>query len=268
MHTSIPLLTDPESYQIIFPPLMRAISAATSYPAVMSTSGKISKAMEQASPEIQAYGLKQLQTVYGELPKNLVSKDTGIYVIPDGATAKRKSLGISLGFSEEGRQFMKAIPKTTLKSYISGKDSDMFTFNGTFQNDKKYVGNWLWAVWPAPKHPGEIDTRIQNWIKQRNGNVVPTDIKDTVELRADGTVQSRGFYGGKHKGEYFWTGDTIFGVNTGEACKMEIRTYEGHDFLIIESGGFAPVIPKEGEVESTAVPPDYHCGYNVYVRKK
>ena len=269
MHTSIPLLADKESYQIIFPPMMRALSAATSYPAVMSTSGKISKAMEQASPEIQAYGLKQLKTVFGELPKNLVSKDTGIYVIPDGATAKRKSLGISLGFSEEGRQFMKAIPKTTLKSYISGKESDMFRFSGTFKNDKKYIGTWVWAVWPPAKLPREIDTRIQEWLKKTKGNVDLKNSKDTVELRADGTVLSRSYYGEKNRpGQYFWTDDTIFGVSKGEAYQMEVRTYDGHDFLIIECGGFAPVIPKEGEVEATAVPADYHCGYHIYMRKK
>ena len=268
IHASMPFLTDPESYRMIFPPMMKAISTATSYPVSMSATGMISKAMESASPEIKAYGLAQLKTVLGEQPKQVVSKDTGIYVIPDAATSKRKAIGQSLAFSPEGKEFMKRLPKTTLKSYVSGKDSEMFVFNGTFQNDRKYVGEWLWAVWPNPKHPGEIDAPIQEWIKKRNGNLVPTDIKDRTELRADGTVVSSGFYGGKHKGEYFWSGDTIFGLNTGEACNMEIRTYEGHDFLIIESGRFVPDIPKEGEAEATVIPPDFHCGYNVYVRKK
>jgi hypothetical protein len=269
MNASIPLLTDQESCQIIFPPMMRAISAATSYPAVMSTAGKISKALEQASPEIQAYGLKQLKTVLAELPNHLVSTDTGIYVIPDGASAKRKALGISLGFSEDGRQFMKTIPKNTLKSYISGKESDKFVFSGKFQNDKKYVGTWVWAVWPGANKPGEIDTRIQEWVKKSKGNVDLKNSKDTVELRADGNVLSRSYYGHKNRlGDYFWTENTIFGVSKGEACHMEIRTYDGHEFLIIEQGGFAPEIPKEGEVESAAVPPDFHCGYHIYMRKK
>ena len=48
---------------------------------------------------------------------------------------------------------------------------------------------------------------------------------------------------------------------------MEIRTYDGHDFLIIECGGFAPVMPKEGEAEATSVLPDFHCGYHIYMRK-
>jgi Family of unknown function (DUF6288) len=269
IQSSMPLLTDPESYQIIFPPMMKAISTATSYAVSMSSTGMISKAMEQASPEIKAYGLKQLKNLYAEQPKNLLSTDTGIYVIPDGATAKKKSIGLSLAFSEEGQQFIKLIPKTTLKSYISGKDSDMFRFSGTFQNDKKYVGTWLWAVWPGANKPGEIDTRIQEWLKKSKGNVDLKNSKDTVELRADGTVLSRSYYGHKNRpGDFFWTENTIFALSKGEAYQMEIRSYNGHDFLIIESGGFAPVIPKEGEVEPTVITPDYHCGYHIYMRKK
>jgi hypothetical protein len=229
----------------------------------------ISKAMEQASPEIKAYGLKQLKTLYGEQPENLVSNDTGIYVIPDGATAKRKSIGLSLAFSEEGQQFIKRIPKITLKSYISGKDSDMFRFSGTFKNDPKYVGTWLWAVWPMAKKPDEIDARIQEWLKKSKGVVDVKNSKDTVELRADGNVLSRSYYGHKNRlGEYFWTENTIFAVSKGEAYQMEIRSYDGHDFLIIETGGFAPAIPKEGEAEPTVITPDFHCGYHIYVRKK
>jgi len=62
--------------------------------------------------------------------------------------------------------------------------------------------------------------------------------------------------------------NTLFGVSKGEAYQMEIRTYDGHDFLIIECGNFAPAIPKEGEAEPTPVPPDFHCGYHIYMRKK
>ena len=43
---------------------------------------------------------------------------------------------------------------------------------------------------------------------------------------------------------------------------------DGYEFLIIENGNFAPVIPKEGEAEATVITPDYHCGYTVYMRKK
>ncbi|MFM2171261.1 MAG: hypothetical protein RI957_1490 [Verrucomicrobiota bacterium] len=268
IHASMPLLTDTESYQIIFPPMMKAISTATSYAVSMSATGMISKAMEQASPEIKEYGLKQLKNLYGEQPKDLVSSDTGIYIIPDGATAKRRAIGQSLAFTPEGLEFMKLMPKTTLKSYISGKDSDMFSFSGKFEIDKKYVGGtWIWVTSTHPPRLGDIDTIVKKWIKDRKGNVAPFDAKDTVEFREDGTVQKSSLYGGKHKGQYYWTGHTVFGVNTGEACKMEIRMIDGYEFMVIENGNFAPVIPKEGEAEATVITPDYHCGYTVYMRK-
>jgi hypothetical protein len=156
-----------------------------------------------------------------------------------------------------------------LKSYVSGKESDMFSFSGKFKNDEKYVGTWIWAVWPPAKKPEEIDTRIKEWLKKTNGNVDLKNSKDTIEMQADATVLSRSYYGHKNRpGDFFWTENTIFSLSKGEAYQMEIRRHDGHDFLIIETGGFAPVIPKEGEAEATVITPDYHCGYHIYMRKK
>lgn len=264
IQSSMPLLTDPESYRIIFPPMIKAISRTTSYAVSMSSTGMISKAMEQASPEIKAYGLKQLQTLFAEQPGQLLSSDTGIYVIPDGATAKRRAISQSLAFSEEGKEFMKFTPKVTLKSYISGKESDMFLFNGKFQTNNEYKGTWQWLGGPKSRKIQDVDPTIKAFLKQFKGVIPP---KDTLDLSTDGTVQMSGYYGGKHNGQYYWTENTIFGVNKGEACKMEIRQIDGYDFLIVERGGFAPEIPKEGEAEATEVPPDYSCGYHIYMRK-
>lgn len=164
---------------------------------------------------------------------------------------------------------MKLLPKTTLKSYVSGKESDMYRFSGKFKNDPKYVGTWLWAVWPSAKKPDEIEPRIREWLKKSKGVVDVKNSKDTLELKADGNALSRGYYGHKSRpGNTFWSENTIFSVTKGEAYQMEIRTYDGHEFLIIECGNFAPVIPKEGEAESTPIPPDFHCGYHIYVKKK
>jgi hypothetical protein len=67
---------------------------------------------------------------------------------------------------------------------------------------------------------------------------------------------ARSYYGHKNRpGDFYWTENTIFAVSKGEAYQMEIRSYDGHDFLIIETGGFAPVIPKEGEAEPTVITP-------------
>ena len=58
---------------------------------------------------------------------------------------------------------------------------------------------WLWAVWPPAIKPAEIDARIQEWLKKSKGIVDVKNSKDTVELRADGTVLSRSYYGHNNK---------------------------------------------------------------------
>ena len=75
-----------------------------------------------------------------------------------------------------------------------------------------------------------------------------------------GKVSKSGFFRG-----YFWSGDHLIGVNDDQALKMEVRTYEGYDFLLIEKGGFntAPTTEEESEVAK-----DWHCGYHVYIRLK
>jgi hypothetical protein len=59
----------------------------------------------------------------------------------------------------------------------------------------------------------------------------------------------------------------LVGVNDDQALKMEIRTVDGVDFLLVERGGFNAV-PKTEEEATAGVPADWHCGYHVYVRQK
>jgi hypothetical protein len=64
---------------------------------------------------------------------------------------------------------------------------------------------------------------------------------------------------------YFWSGDRLVGVNDDQSLKMEVRTVEGFDFLIVEKGGFnvAPVTEEASEI-----PKDWHCGYHIYIRQE
>jgi len=45
---------------------------------------------------------------------------------------------------------------------------------------------------------------------------------------------------------------------------MEVRSYQGYDFLIIERGNFEG--SDEQDDGQAGVPDDYHCGYHVYLR--
>jgi hypothetical protein len=158
---------------------------------------------------------------------------------------------------------VKKLPRTTLTSHISGKDSDMYSYSGKFEPNPALIGTWAWAVWPAPNNPSEIDACIERFLKPNNGKG-PDRVdnpKDVIQLIDGGQTAKSKFFGG-----YFWTGDMLIGVNDDQALKMEVRTVNGRDFLLIERGGFNAV-PQTEEEATAGVPKDWHCGYHVYVRQ-
>ena len=185
-------------------------------------------------------------------------------VMNRGAQTVRSRIGTILQTVPGGDEFVRQLPRTTLASHVSGKDADRYTYSGQFTPNPKMLGTWAWAVWPTPSNPGEIDTRIQAYLKGRKGKD-PTKVdrpKDTIQLVDGGKVAKSGFFRG-----YFWTDDMLIGINADQALKMEVRTYDGVDFLLIERGGF-DAVPKTEEEATAVLPKDWHCGYHVYVRQK
>jgi hypothetical protein len=181
----------------------------------------------------------------------------------NGAKVVRSRIGLILQGVPGGEEYVRQLPKTTLASYISGKDSDMYAFNGTFTPNPSVIGTWAWAVYPQPNNPSEIDARINAFLKPNNGKG-PDKIenaKDVLQLLDGGKVAKSRFFGG-----YFWSGDRIIGVDDDQALKMEVRNVGGRDFLIIERGGFNAT-PTTEEDATAAVPKDWHCGYHIYVRQ-
>jgi hypothetical protein len=179
-----------------------------------------------------------------------------------GAKTVRSRIGAIIQQLPDGEEFVRRIPKTTLASHISGRDSDMYQYSGKHEPNPELVGTWGWAVWPNPNHPKEVDSKIKSWLKPRLGElpIKLENYKDTIQFGKDGKVSKSKFFRG-----FFWSGDMLIGVNDGQALKMEIKTYEGVDFLLIEKGGFGGSKDDDGLQE---IPKDYHCGYHVYIRKQ
>lgn len=63
----------------------------------------------------------------------------------------------------------------------------MFTFNGKYEIDKRYIDTWIWVVSNHPNHFGHIDTTLKKWIKDRKGNFAPAIPKEG-EAEAEATV--------------------------------------------------------------------------------
>jgi len=253
---------DPAHYKTLLPVLIDKAATFRVDSSSYKTSSAIGNALKTASPEVKTFATPLLQKTFTSMPSVLKEPNTGA-VLGGGAKTVRTRIGGIVQLLPGGEDFVRKIPKTTLKSHISGKDSDMYKYNGTFAPNKALVGTWAWCVYPAPNNPQEIDKCIQAYIKGLKGNS-PAKVdkpKDTLQLTADGKVAKSKFFGG-----YFWSGDMLIGVNDDQALKMEVRTIEGHEYLLVERGGFNAK-PETEEQATATVPKDWHCGYHVYVKQ-
>ena len=255
------IATAPEHYKTVLPAILKKAAAFTVDSASSRSTGAIAQVLKSASPEVKAFAQPLVKNTYAEMPGVLKDPYTGA-VMGRGAKTVRSRIGSIVQQMPGGEQFVRMIPKTTLASFISGKDADLYRYSGKFTPNKKLVGTWAWAVYPTPRNPQEIDKYINNWLKPRLGKS-PTKIKnpkDLLQLADGGKVpKSKNFRG------YFWSGDRLVGSNDDQALKMELRTVEGIDFLVIERGGFNAT-PDSDKVKQ--IPKDWHCGYHIYIRQK
>ncbi len=256
------IATMPEHYKIVLPAIMDKAASFTVDSASSQTTNAIRDIMKSASTEIKEFAAPLIKKTYVSYPSVLADPYTGA-VMTRGAKTVRSRIGAIVQQLSGGEEFVRRIPKTTLKSYISGKDSDMYVYNGKFVPNKEVLGTWAWAVWPQPGKPEQVDEFIKKWLKPRLDKD-PTKVqgsKDTLVFGDGGKVSKSKYFGG-----YFWSDDMLIGVNDDQALKMEVRTVEGYDFLIIEKGGFNTT-PDNEEDATAGVPKDFHCGYHIYIRQ-
>lgn len=256
------IAVEPEHYKTVLPAILEKTTAFRVDSSSYRTSTAIANALKSASPEVKEFADPLVKVAYKSVPSVLTEPNTGA-VMNRGAKTVRTRIGEIVKTVPGGEDFVRRIPKTTLNSYISGDDTDMYRYSGEFTPNDKMVGTWAWAVWPNPKNPGEIDSCIERFVKSHKGNP-PAMIekpKDTLQLEKGGKVSKSGFFRG-----YFWSDDWLIGVDDDQALKMEVRTVAGRDFLIVEKGGFN-AIPKTEEEATAEIPDDFHCGYHVYIRQ-
>lgn len=249
--------TEPAHFKVVLPAIMDMAASFRVDSASSRSTKAISDALKTASPEVKAFADGIVKKTYTSMPDVLKEPNTGA-ILGGGAKVVRSRIGSIVQELPGGLEFVQKMPKTTLKSYISGKDSDMYVYSGKFTPNPAVIGTWTWAVYPQPNNPGEIDARINAYLGRKNpGNEKP---KDIIQFLDGGKTAKSGFFGG-----YFWSGDMLIGVNDDQAVKFEVRTVGGKEFLIIERGGFNAA-PDSDEVKS--IPVDYHCGYHIYVKQQ
>ena len=253
------IATEPEHYKIVLPAILEQTATVRVDSASMKTSKAIADALKGASPEVQKFAEPLVKVTFKSVPSELVEPNTGA-IMTRGAKTIRSRIGMIAKSLPDGETFLRRLPKTTLESYISGKDSDMYVFDGKFKPNPKVIGTWAWAVWPAANKPSEIAPCIERFLKSNPPEKVNKP-KDMIQLKEGGQVARSKFF---HN--YFWSGNMLIALDDDQALKMEVRTVGGRDFLIIERGGFNAV-PDNEEDATAPVPKDYHCGYHIYMRQ-
>lgn len=254
------IATDPAHYKTVLPAILDKAATFRVDSASGSTTRAIADAMKSASPQVKKFAEPLLKKTYASMPGVLAEPNTGA-IMTNGANTVRSRIGAIVQQLPGGEEFVRQMPKTTLASHISGRDSDMYAYSGRFTPNKPALGTWAWAIYPQPNNPKEVDAFIKAWVNPKNGKApdIIEKPKDVIQLLDDGKVAKTKFFGG-----YFWSGDTLIGVNDDQALKFEVRTVGGRDFLIVERGGFNAT-PDSDEI--VQVSKDWHCGYHVYVRQ-
>lgn len=259
INTLSKIATAPEHYKTVLPVVINRASKMMVDSASYQSNREIANVIKSAKPEVKKFAEPILKKVYISVPTPLADPHTGA-ASGNGTKVVRSRIGSIIGQLPGGEDFVRQIPKMTLASYKSGKDSDMYVYSGKHTPNKKMEGTWGWAVWPQPKNPSEIDNVTMRWLKPRLKKDPKKDAtKDTLVLKAGGKVEKSRYLGG-----YFWSGDMLVSPTEGIALKTEIRSYEGYDFLIIEKPDFNKAATSD---EEKAIPKDWHPGYSVYIRK-
>ena len=251
---------DAEHYQTVLPAILATSASFTIDSTAWATANEIRKVIQRAGPEVKAFAQPLVEQAYQSIPVQLVEPNTGA-VMTHGARTVRSYIASILLKLPGGEEFIRRIPKTTVESHRTGRESDKYQYNGQFEPNDKLIGTWTLAIYPSAERYEEIDARILAWVKPRlkDGKAEMRGHKDTIVIQPEGKLWRSRFYK-----NYFWSGNWIIGVEEDKALKMEARTHEGIDFLIIErSNKFGGGPDDEG---TDAVPPDWHPGYHIYMR--
>jgi hypothetical protein len=244
----VPICAHPDHYKAIMPLMFKTLAQFTTDQALTPV-WSLKKLLAQATPGVKAFAMQELQKAYAGVPT--VMSFPGGRVMGNGSQVVRSRISAMMSGLPGGDRFIKTMPKMTTAAARSGNAIDKYCYSGTFAPNTRVMGTWHWAVWPRPKHEGEVETRATSWVEglKKGRKEKP---KDVLTLSEGGSVKS-----GQFKG-YFWSDHMLIGTDVGVARKMEVRNIAGTDFLIIESGGFDP----------ETVPSSWDQKYTIYMRAK
>lgn len=195
IQTLAKISTEPEHYRVVLPAIVEAASRLRTDSSTWNTTRSIQAAVQSANREVQEFAAPILQKAYISVPPELTNSATGT-VITSGAKRIRQRIGDIMQHVPNGEEFIKRLPKETVASFVSGRDTDQYVYSGKFENNPKLVGTWRWANLANQRAPDQIDATINDFIKKNiaKGDPYAETGKDIIVLEPGGKVsQSRYF---------------------------------------------------------------------------
>ena len=248
------LATDVDYYQQALPKVLEEI-ACSETPAGINNVYALTKQMNAAKPQVKQFAAGRLMEIYTEIPGQFKEPSNQI-TIPGKSTYVRKSMAWLLSRLPGGETFLDTRPKMTLAAKRSGREADMYIYSGKFTPNKQMLGRWVSI---GGTQPAQLEKWVADWKKRGS-----KEVKSVYSFRLldGGRIKGETFL--KKMGqEFFWTDDLMIGkYSANEARRMEVRTVDGVDFLLVEKGGFGDI----EDAEAKPAGPDWHCGYKIYVR--
>jgi len=249
---------------VVFPALVEKATTFRVYHASVPMFSGLRKALSDASPEIKRFAEPLLKETFVSLPPEFAEPRTGT-LFSGGAKATRAMLTNLLAQVPEGGEFLKRVPKETTKSFLSGRESDQFVYDG-FEMNGNIAGEWIWEHYGKHKYaPGDPSDQVDAMLKNYVGKKPFWRGKERkLILRDNGQVKS-----GTYRSQYYWSGDMLYSLVTGQALKMHYRVINGIEMLAVEQPWeMNPIVKgRDKEKAESKGPEDFVFKYRLYFKR-
>jgi hypothetical protein len=243
---------DERVYKKVLPAFGEMVAGSTAM-SILWPAGEVSKAAASAKPEVQKLAFDVFMKTYHAIPSP--------YLAPGGANLNSAERIIKSTVTD----WMKTIPgwsdavlkmpKTTSVWAKSKKDSDKYVYSGTFTPNKDLMGKWQTVAMAksAEDYQAQLEKQVADEAKAKAAaeaaklkGKTPAPAKPAPPPPKFGIgsmdLQDAGKVGGP-KG-FVWSGNMLINGGSEEVLKMDIKSVQGKEYLLVEAGGFTQTNEK------------------------
>ena len=264
-----PLMTvvaDERVYRKVLPAIGTLVASNTACCGIFPVID-IYKPLATAKPEVQKLALEVWLKTYRDIPNPLLAP--GGVNMASGANFFKSVVVNWIKALPGGVEAVLKMPKMTSAWSASKKELDKYIYSGKFTPNKPLMGKWqtIAKTKSAEDYEAQLVKEAEQEAKAKaaaakgkpvqSGKSAPTlgkaDIH-TLILKDGGVVEGANGLN--------WSGNMLINCGSNEAQKMEIKTIQGKEYLLVEAGGFMQV-DETKEDESSWI-----ASYYVMERRK